>query len=320
MKRKKWIFLVIVVLAVIAVFITIRIKQGKSPEEATREIRPEYGDLSVTVSTNGVVEPQNRLELKPAVAGRIEEILVREGDRVRAGQTLARMSSTDRATLLDAARARGEETVQRWEEVYKATPIISPIDGEVIVREIEPGQTVTTSTAVLVLSDRLIVKAQVDETDIGRVKLGQRAVISLDAYPETKIAATVDHIAYESKTVSNVTIYEVDILPEKIPPVFRSGMSANVEIIEQERQGVLTIPEQAVQRKRDKTFVLVSEGEGKEPRRQPVELGVSDGDRVEILSGLGEEDRVIVNSRTYKPPKEAEGGSPLSPWSRGRKR
>ena len=320
MKRKKWIFLVIVVLAVIAVFITIRIKQGKSPEEATREIRPEYGDLSVTVSTKGVVEPQNRLELKPAVAGRIEEILVREGDRVRAGQTLARMSSTDRATLLDAARARGEETVQRWEEVYKATPIISPIDGEVIVREIEPGQTVTTSTAVLVLSDRLIVKAQVDETDIGRVKLGQRAVISLDAYPETKIAATVDHIAYESKTVSNVTIYEVDILPEKIPPVFRSGMSANVEIIEQERQGVLTIPEQAVQRKRDKTFVLVSEGEGKEPRRQPVELGVSDGDRVEILSGLGEEDRVIVNSRTYKPPKEAEGGSPLSPWSRGRKR
>jgi len=256
----------------------------------------------------------------PAVAGRIEEILVREGDRVRAGQTLARMSSTDRATLLDAARARGAETVRMWEEVYKATPIISPIDGEVIVREIEPGQTVTTSTAVLVLSDRLIVKAQVDETDIGRIRIGQKAVISLDAYPETEIRATVDHIAYESKTVSNVTIYEVDILPEKVPPAFRSGMSANVEIIEQEREGVLTIPVQALKRKQGKAFVLVSEGEGKEPRRKYVELGVSDGSRVEVLSGLGVDDRVIVNFQAYQPSKEPGGGSPLSPWSRRRKR
>jgi macrolide-specific efflux system membrane fusion protein len=321
MKKRTWIILlVVVVLAAVAVLVVLKNPWGANTGEGTREVRPEYNDISVFVSTTGVVEPQNRLELKPAVSGRIEEILVREGDRVSTGQVLARMSSTERATLLDAARSQGEETLRHWEEVYKATPIISPIDGEVIVRAVEPGQTVATTTPVLVLSDRLIVKAQVDETDIGKIKIGQKAVISLDAYPETRITAAVDHIAYESETVNNVTIYEVDILPDKVPPVFRSGMSANVEITEQSRQHVLTLPEPAIKRMKKKTFVLVSRGPGKEPERREVELGLSDGERVEIVSGLSGDEQVLVSSEAYTPPRESEGGSPFSPWSRRRSR
>lgn len=91
-----------------------------------------------------------------------------------------------------------------------------------IVRAVEPGQTVTSVDAVIVLSDRLIVKAQVDETDIGRVKTGQKATVSLDAYPREEIGADVDHISYESKLVNNVTTYEVDILPGEVPAVFRT--------------------------------------------------------------------------------------------------
>ena len=100
----------------------------------------------------------------------MERVLVTEGDVVKQGQVLAWMSSTDRAALLDAARMQSKETSSYWETVYKPTPLIAPISGQVIVQQIQPGQTLGLDSAVVVLSDRLIVKAQVDETDIGRVK------------------------------------------------------------------------------------------------------------------------------------------------------
>ena len=209
-----------------------------------------------------------------------------EGDIVRVGQTLALMSSTERAALLDAARAQDEETLAYWQDVYKPTPLIAPINGEVIVRAVEPGQTVTSNDAVIVLSDRLIVQAQVDETDIGKVKLGQAAIISLDAYPQTKVTATVDHIAYESKIVSNVTIYEVDLLPQQVPPIFRSGMSATIDIIEESKENILLIPLEAVKRDAEGSFVLVSRGSRTKPVHQRVELGIADEKNIEVLAGL----------------------------------
>ena len=114
------------------------------------------------------------------------------------------MSSTERAALLDAARGQGEENFKYWEETYRPIPLPSPIDGEVIVATTQPGQTVTASDAVLVLSDHLIVRAQVDETDIGKIKPDMKANITLDAYPDTKIKATVEHIYYESQLIFNL--------------------------------------------------------------------------------------------------------------------
>ena len=168
----------IVIIIVGAVFV---FRHGESSEDSITEVHPDYCNIRAVISTTGDVEPQNRLELKPPIGGRVEEILVHEGDRVKVGQILAWMSSTDRAALLDAARSQGPEALKYWSEVYKPTPLISPIDGDVIVRAVEPGQTVTATTAVLVLSDRLIVNAQVDETDVGKVKVGQKAIVSLDA-------------------------------------------------------------------------------------------------------------------------------------------
>ena len=89
---------------------------------------------------------------------------------------------------------------------------------------------------MVVLSDHLIVRAQVDETDIGKITPDMKAIITLDAYPDTKIKASVEHIYYESKTVNNVTIYEVDLIPEEVPAFFRSGMNATVDFIEQEQR------------------------------------------------------------------------------------
>ncbi len=245
-KPKNIIMLILILLISGFVFMKVNNKNNNENESEIEYINPELGTIYSSVNTTGVVEPQNRLEVKPSISGRIEEILVYEGNRVNKGDVLALMSSTERAALIDAAQSRDEETLKYWQEVYKQTPILSPIAGEVIVRSVEPGQTVTTSDSVLVLSDRLIISAQFDETDVGKVRVNQKAIITLDAYPEVTIRGVVNHIAYESELVNNVTIYDVDILPEEIPDFLRSGMSANVEVIENEKNNILIIPQMAL--------------------------------------------------------------------------
>ncbi|HQP11115.1 MAG TPA: efflux RND transporter periplasmic adaptor subunit [Candidatus Omnitrophota bacterium] len=316
MLKNKWL---LTILIAVVVFAGIwRMQKGKSGQGAaiSQEITPEIGNIKLSVVTTGIVEPQNRLEIKPSINGRIEEILVKEGVAVKKGDILAWMSSTERAALVDAATSQGEQTRQYWEEVYKKTPIISPIDGDVIVRSFQPGQTITTNEALVVLSDRLIVSAQFDETDIGRVKVGQRAVIRLDAYPGNQISGHVDHIAYESKVVSNVTIYDVDIVPEEVPAFFRSGMSTNVEVIEQSREGVLLIPLSAIQEGNGQKTVMARKKKGGRIEKRAIEVGLTDNSNAEVISGLSPADIVVVKDQRYVPVKRQETNSPFMPSRR----
>lgn len=304
------------IIAAIAAFWQYKLKQSKSNSEIDKEIKPRIGAIQKIISATGTVLPKNRLEVKPPVAGRINEILVTEGEKVAAGQTLAWMSSTERAALLDAARGQGEETLKYWKEVYKAIPLISPIDGEVIVAKTQPGQTVTAADAVVVLSDRLIVRAQVDETDIGKITPDKRAVISLDAYPDTKIKASVGHIYYESKTVNNVTIYEIDLIPEDVPQFFRSGMNATVDFIEQSKENALLIPVEAVHKEKEGDYLLVKQRNGREPLKARVKLGISDDKNVEVLTGINQDDRIILKTKKYTLPKNTAGTNPFMPGRR----
>lgn len=305
---------IIIILVIAASLINAARKPSK---ETVREIKPIVGRIQATITSTATVQPQNRLEIKPPINGRIDEILVREGDTIKAGQTLAWMSSTERAALLDAARARGPEAMKYWEDVYKATPLISPIDGEVIVSQNEPGQIVTSAEAVLVLSDRLIVQAQVDETDVGGVRVGQEVTISLDAYPHIKVNGKVDHIYYESKIVNNVTIYQVDIVPESVPEVFRSGMTATVNIAEKTKDNTLIVPLEAVKRTKDGACIFVKEGRGRKPVERKVELGIADEKNVEVVSGILADDRIFIVSQKYSPASDAKGGTnPLMPFRR----
>jgi macrolide-specific efflux system membrane fusion protein len=99
---------------------------SKEKAAAYRTVAPERGDIRKFISTTGTVEPRNRLEIKPTIAGRVESVLVVEGQAVRRGQLLAWMSSTERAALIDAARMQGEAELGYWENAYKPTPIIAP--------------------------------------------------------------------------------------------------------------------------------------------------------------------------------------------------
>jgi len=315
-KRIRLFLIAVVILGVIGVAIT-KIRQKESSNEMVREITPVIGSIKTFISCTATVLPKNRLEIKPPVNGRIESILVQEGDEVRIGQTLAWMSSTERAALLDAARGKGKEVLQYWEQAYKPIPLLAPIDGEVIVATTQPGQTVTTADAVVVLSDQLIVRAQVDETDIGKITSGMKAIIALDAYPDTKINASVEHIYYESKTVNNVTIYEVDLKPEKVPEFFRSGMNASADFIQQDKENILLIPADAVYKEKKENYVLLKPKNGKEPLRVRVKLGISDDKNIEVISGVGDKDAIIMKTKKYALPKGATGTNPFMPF-RGR--
>ena len=316
--KRRW-MLFLVLLAAGALAVSLLRAGNKRPGEAVREVKPAIGSIQTTITSTATVQPQNRLEIKPPINGRIDEILVKEGDIVKAGQTLAWMSSTERAALLDAARAQGPEAMKYWEDVYKATPLISPLDGEVIVSQDEPGQIVTSADAVLVLSDRLIVQAQVDETDVGGIRIGQEVVISLDAYPKIKVNGKVDHIYYESKTVNNVTIYQVDIVPETVPEVFRSGMTATVTIAEKTKDQVLTLPLAAVKRDKSSAYVLINRARGHAPEERKVVTGISDEKNVEIVSGLTAEDKVLMVTQEYKMDTVKATTNPLMPAMRKRK-
>ncbi len=280
-------------------------------------IHPSRGTIRVSISTTGAVEPLNRVKIQSSVGGRIEEILVEEGRLVKKGAVLAMLSSTERAALLDAAKLQGKSEQSYWENVYKKTAVIAPMDGQVIVRSVDPGQTVTTSDSLFVLSDRLIVKAFVDETDIGRVKIGQKALIGLDAYPDIRVTGAVEHIFYESHLQNNVNIYNVDIIPDRIPNVFRSGMSANIKIIVQEKNGALLLPISAVQNRNGKTFVRQKSDNTEKGRKYTkVETGIQDGSNIEILDGLTESSFVLIPDTTFVLPKNKAGANPFSPQQR----
>jgi macrolide-specific efflux system membrane fusion protein len=311
--NKKVIVICIFALLILAAIFIIKKRNGSEPDTIEKSIQPSRGQIKSIISTTGTVLPQNRLELKPPVNVRVEKIMVLEGQGVRTGQILAWMSSTDRAALIDAARTQDSKSLKYWEEVYKPIPLVSPINGTVIVRSVEPGQTVQTTSPILVLSDRLIVKADVDETDIGRVREGQEVVISLDAYPDVREKGRVDHIYYESQLVNNVTIYKVDILPVKVPRVFRSGMSANIDIVEKMKKDALLVPSEAIILENQKNYLLVKKRNGGAAEKREVQTGLVDEQNAEILSGIKDDDTVIVVTKKSLQLDAKKTGNPFLP-------
>ncbi len=284
--------------------------------EVIRSVRAEKGPLTVMISSAGEVKPQNRLEIKPPIAGRVEEVLVQEGQEVKQGQVMAWMSSTERAALLDAARAQGPEALARWGKAYKPAPLVAPLDGTVIVRSVEPGQTVATTDPVVVISDRLIVNALVDETDLALIRVGQKTLVRLDAYRDRVISAHVEHISYESTLLNNVNVYQVDIIPDEVPPSFRSGMTADISFIVSENPETLLVPSEAVMSRprgfkseNDSKFVVYKKPMVGKPVPVPVKTGDTDGSRTEILEGLRENEEIVIVRRRQ----QAQGGNPFSP-------
>ena len=111
--------------------------------------------------------------------------------------------------------------------------------------------------------------------------------------------------------INNVTIYEVDIIPDKVPQVFKSGMSANVDIIYQKKDNILLLPLSAVQYSREGSFVEV-----KDQGKVFVETGLSDEDNIEILSGVSPQDIILLSKAPFLQTAKNRGTSPFLPSRR----
>jgi RND family efflux transporter MFP subunit len=180
--------------------------------------------------------------------------------------------------------------------------IRTPISGTVIQLAQQQGETIAAGlsapTLIIVADlDRLQVDAFVDETDIGKVRLGQPAQVTVDAYPDHPFKGKVVKIASGSTLQQNVVTYDVTIALENPGRLLKPDMTATVNIIVTEHKNVLTVPIDAVKQGEDGNTVTVERrGPDGKPQFiiQKVSIGISDGANTEIISGLKEDDIVIL--------------------------
>ena len=194
---------------------------------------------------------------------------------------------------------------ERAEENLKYASIRSPINGVVLSRELEVGDAVSSilqlgsnATLIMTLGDvrELYVKGQVDETDIGLVKVGQPVRLTVDAYKNRTFQGQVFRIAPMGEEKDNVTRFEVRVSIQNDLDLLRVNMSANAEIVLEEHKEVLLIPESAlIYNEKRETFVEIPDLATRTGRRQvPVKTGISNGARTELISGLGFGDQLIL--------------------------
>lgn len=227
--------------------------------------------------------------------------------------------------------ASSKENVQRAQTNLGYATITSPIDGTVISKSVEEGQTVAASfntpelfTIAKDLTNMQVV-ANVDEADIGNVKEGDRVTFTVDAYPDDTFEGTVKQVRLEATTTNNVVTYEVVISAPNADLKLKPGLTANVTIYTQERSGVLAVANKALR------FTPTKETVGKDMKivdckgknkvwtlngntltAHPVTIGQSDGINTEITKGLKQGDKIVTEIVVNVPeeedaPKQSQG-------------
>lgn len=239
--------------------------------------------------------------------------------------------------------ASSRENVQRAQTNLGYATITSPIDGTVISKSVEEGQTVAASfntpelfTIAKDLTNMQVV-ANVDEADIGNVKEGDRVTFTVDAYPDDTFGGTVKQVRLEATTTNNVVTYEVVISASNADLKLKPGLTANVTIYTQERSGVLAVANKALRFTPTKETVgkdmKIVDSKGKNKvwtlngntlTAHPVTIGQSDGINTEITKGLKQGDKIVTEIVVNVPEEEdapqQSQGLISGPGPRGKKK
>lgn len=239
--------------------------------------------------------------------------------------------------------ASSKENVQRAQTNLGYATITSPIDGTVISKSVEEGQTVAASfntpelfTIAKDLTNMQVV-ANVDEADIGGVKEGNRVTFTVDAYPDDTFEGTVKQVRLEATTTNNVVTYEVIISAPNADLKLKPGLTANVTIYTQERSGILAVANKALRftptketvgkdmkivdcKGKNKVWTL----NGKTLTAHPVTIGQTDGINTEITKGLKQGDKIVteivVNVPEEEETQQQSQGLISGPGPRGKKK
>lgn len=205
----------------------------------------------------------------------------------------------------EAQVAQAKASLENAQEDLRNSTIISPIDGLVLSRDVNVGDAVSSilvlgsqATLLMTLGDvsEVYVQGKVDEADIGKVYLDQRARIVVESFKDKKFTGKVTKISPLGKEKDNVTTFEVRVSISNPGGALKANMSANAEILLEEKKNVLMIPEAALIYDKDrKASVEIPDPKGENGKKKlSVKLGISNGVKTEILEGLSEKQQVIL--------------------------
>jgi HlyD family secretion protein len=205
----------------------------------------------------------------------------------------------------EAQVAQAQASLKQLEEQLSYTTITSPMDGTILSRDVEIGDAVSSilvlgSTATLVMTigdtSQVYVQGKVDESDIGKVYMGQAARIKVESFKDKTFQGKVTKIAPLGVEKDNVTTFEVRVSIDNPGGELKANMTANAEILLEEHKNVLTVPEQAVLYDKDRNAsVEVPDAKAKNGRRKvDIKAGISNGTKTEVLAGLKSGDTVIL--------------------------
>ncbi|MCY1013111.1 efflux RND transporter periplasmic adaptor subunit [Nannocystis pusilla] len=293
----------------------------------------ERGAITATISAASTIEAERQVTVHSESVGRLVDLTVEEGDKVKEGQVLARIRFDAQANSLlraNTSLAKAQTDFQRIEQLYnervlgneeyqkarnqldiaeldlrdraremKNTKVTAPFSGTVTVRKVTEGGFVTNGAELLQVTDfnTLVARVFVPEKELDRVRVGQEALVVGKAAKGRKGTGKVLRIS-PTVDAGTGTVKMTVALPQELAggQGFLPGMYAEVTLTVDHREDVALVPKGAIVHDEEQTYVFVPEGD--KARRVRVELGLQDAERVEIVKGLGAGDAVIVAGQT----------------------
>jgi len=344
---KKWLIGVVVLALIVAGGVTY-LNKSKTvvATGTTREVG--RGDIKSVVSATGTVQAVNSITISSRVTGLITEVRVKENDIVNAGQVLLVLDDTairaqvaqyqatlanlavvyERTQKLAAMGAVALQLVDTDKANYLAAQatydnnvsqlgyyvITSPVNGMVVGTPTPAGETIvqgiSAAQSLLTIADmsNMQIKALIDETDIGKIKVGQQVSFTVDAQADKTFTGQVTSISRNATTSSNVVYYPVYIRVDSPEDLLFPTMTARVILTIGERKNTLVVPLAAIQEENGKKNVEVMVNGKKQSTA--VKVGLTDDENVEIISGLNEGDQIVIPVAKAKTPTANQNQGP----------
>lgn len=338
LRYKMWLILLVVALA--AGKAGLYLLQGETKPAAMRLVAVERGDLTAIVSATGTIAPVNSVNVSSKLTGLIKEVRVNENDQVTSGQVLVVLDATRLSAQVAQAEARlanTEANLERMKQLNRIgavsnqqldaarmdynvaqaahadaasqledTVIRAPISGKVIGKPVPAGQTVSpgisTPMVLLTVADmsRMQIEAQIDESDIGKILVGQDVEFTVDAYQDKIFHGVVASVSHKANIQQNVVYYPVIIDVDSEEWLLKPTMTARVSVHIGESKNTLIVPLQAVKDAKNQRYVQVLKNG--QPQNVTVTTGLASEDKIEIIKGLKETDQVILpQAKTGQP-------------------
>lgn len=331
---KKWWIILAVVAAGAGGWYWWNQQTVKKAQPVGQVVSIERGQLVSQVAATGTITPVNMVDVSSKVTGRIEVVMVQENQGVQAGDVLIVLDDTRLRAQLAQARSKLQNTeadFRRSQQLVQAgavpnqqfdaarmsyevalaahddmasqledTVIRAPISGMVIGKPIPAGQTVSPGISnpmvLMSIADMSImqINTQVDESDIGKVSVGQKVVFTVDAQPGKTFTGKVALVSNKAVIQQNVVYYNVVVDVDNPQNLLKPSMTARVSIQTGERQNVVIVPLMAIKSVKGQQTVQVKVGEQIEQR--PVTLGLVSEDRAEVIKGLEAGEQVVITT------------------------